>query len=106
MMGDNMLGTKEAFFANLNAPQVIEERNKLVAARVGKELAYGTEKMQKLFGEISQLSGDPKRMLESLYVQLWPKKQMSRGDIQNIINRCHEEALEWFQQTYPDLLVG
>jgi hypothetical protein len=106
MVRNNMLGTQDAFFVNLNAPQVIEERNRLVAAQLGKELGYGAEKMQKMFSELTQLSGDPKRMLETLYVQLWPKKKMSRDDIQGVINRCHEEALAWFQETHPELLVG
>jgi len=95
-----MIGTKEAF-TNLNAPAVIEERNKLVAARIGKELNYGPAKMQELFNELSVFSADPilRRMVECLYEKFWPRK-ISRDDIQNIINRCHEKAFEAWQQTY------
>jgi len=101
-----MLETNTAL-VNLHFPLVIEERNKLIVMQIGKELDYGTDKMQKLFSELSRLSGDPRRVLECLYMKLWSgENKYSRDDIQNIINRCHEEAFEWFQEAYPELLVG
>lgn len=99
-----MLEAKDAFI-NLNSSEVIEERNRLVAARIGRELDYGPEKMQKLFGEIHKLTTDPRRMIECLYVKLWPKdNKFTRDAIQNIINRCHEEAFEGLQQVYLGML--
>ena len=101
-----MIETKEAF-TNLNAPEVIEERNKLIAARIGKELGYSTGKMQEIFSELSAFSADPtpRRIIECLYQRFWPRKTR-REDIQKIINKCHEEAFEWFQRTHLHLLIG
>jgi hypothetical protein len=103
MMGDNMLETKE-ISANLNAPQVIEERNRLIAARIGRELGYGAGKMQNIFNELNEFSSDPKRAVECIYEKFWPNK-ISRDAIRNIINRCHEEAFEAWQHTYTDVWV-
>jgi hypothetical protein len=97
-MGDNMLEPEKAFVI-LNTPQVIEERNKLIAARIGKELGYGAGKMQKLFDELNAFSSDPKRIVECIYSKFWPSK-VSRDAIQSIINRCHEKAFEAWQETY------
>ena len=99
-----MLEQKETF-VELTTPEVIEERNRLVAARIGKELGYGAEKMQKLLNEINSFSHDPRQMIEVMYKKLWPlKNTFSRDEIQKIINKCHVEAFEAAQLVHLSLL--
>ena len=94
----------EAF--SLNNPAVIEERNRRIAAHVGKELKYSAEMMQNLFDEICAFKSDraPRKLAEYLYEKLWLKRPgLRREDTQKIVIKCHEEAFDWFQSTHPDL---
>ena len=100
-----MLQKKECFF-NFNNPEVIEERNKLIAERIGRELRYNGTKIRDLCNNIDVLSQDPtpRRLREYLYEKLWAaKSDISREGVQKIITTCHEEAFDRLQKAYPDL---
>jgi hypothetical protein len=104
MMGDNMLGTKEDFIT-LTAPQVLEERNRLIAARVCMEIGFGAGKMQKLLAEVNLFSHDPRQIVELLYKKIWPiNPNLSRDYIQKLVNVCHADAFETLQQVHLTLL--
>jgi hypothetical protein len=99
-----MLGTKEDFI-NLTAPAVIEERNRLIAARVCMEIGFGAGRMQKLHTEINSLSHDTRLVVEMLYKNIWPVNHtLSRDHIQKLVNTCHADAFETLQQLHLTLL--
>ncbi len=104
-MSLSALQKKETFFT-LNTPEVLEERNKLIAAHIGNELNCSSGKIQGICGEIDVFSNDPtpRRLIEYLYEKLWTTKPgCTREDAQKIITRCHAEALERMQKIYPDM---
>jgi hypothetical protein len=91
---------------DFNAPEVIWERNKLVADRVGIILKYDPGKIENLHAKLNTLSEDPlsKKMLEYIYEKLYiathsrdvvrGDKSISRDAIQSIITTCQIEAFE------------
>jgi len=86
---------------DFNAPEVIWERNKLVAQRVGIMLKYNDGKIETLHAKLNTLSEDPlsKKALEYLYEKLYiathhDEKSFSRDVIQSIMTTCQIEAFE------------
>lgn len=99
-----MLGTKEDFI-NLTSPAVIEERNRLIAARVCMEIGFGSGKMQKLHSEINNTSYDTNQVVEMLYKKIWPiNPHLSRDNIKKLVNESHADAFETLQQLHLTLL--
>ncbi len=100
-----MLQKKEDLFSFDNA-EVIAERNKLIAERVGKMLEYGNGKIQDLCRKLNSVSEDPspRALLEFLYERMWSSKPgINRDVVQNIIATCHGEAFDGLQYARPDL---
>jgi hypothetical protein len=107
-MEGEMLRKKYAFFS-FNNPEVIEERNKRIAERIGKKIGYNAEKIRDMCNKINIMTKDstPQNLLEYLYKKLMTAKTgISREYIQKIIVTCHEEAFGWLRNTYQDLRDG
>ena len=90
---------------DFNSPEIIAERNKLIAERIGQTLGYGAGKMADMCKKVDALSQDisPRKLLEYLYEKLWTAKpDISREDVQRVITTCHGEALDRLQSTQSD----
>jgi len=101
-----MIQKKKEIFFTFNNSDVIEERNRLIAEKVGKILKYSNGKIQDLCGKINVLSENlvPHLLLEYLYEKLWTATPgISRKDIQNIISSCHSEAFDRVQSNNPEV---
>lgn len=85
-----------------DSPEIIEERNRRIAALMAKKLGLNADKARDLCSTINILSKDssPQKLLEYLYEKLWPVQSgIKREDIQKAITRCHEDAIGWLQNT-------
>jgi hypothetical protein len=105
-MGDNMQQNKKETFFNSNNPEVIEERNKLLAAWLGKELKYDDAKIQETGSQLKIIPADPasRNLREFLYERLWiARPDISREKIQQVIIASHQEAFDRLQKKYPDM---
>jgi hypothetical protein len=91
---------KKTAAPDFNAPEILAERNRLIAERIGLKLDYGPGKVEDMRRKIDILAADPapRKLLEYIYEKLWMAKPgISREDVQAIFASCHSEALDRLQ---------
>lgn len=97
---------KQETIIKFDSPEVIDERNRRIAALVAKKIGYSEEKARDLFCTLNILTKDstPQKLLEYLYEKLWPVQSgVKREDIQGAITKCHEDAIVWLQNTQQNM---
>lgn len=91
---------------NFNDPDVIEERNKRLAAWVWKKLdGKDAEKIRHICNELNFVARDAAlpKLLEYIHEKLRSvRPAISRADILKAVTTCHEEAFGWLQHTHHD----
>lgn len=87
-------------------PEVLEERNRRIAGWIVKKLGVSEEKIRPISCELNLITREARlqKVQEYIHEKLQTANPpVSREEIHQAVVSCHEDAMDWLQNTYQDL---